>query len=122
MVRGKKREIGEVARMGPAMFGDTDVMKCPGQESAGVSEDQYGPPVVTIINRLEDPFDLDLGTEFFKNFTHQGLLRALCGVDLATGELPQTRVAFVVRASGDQDFLAVEDDGRSDQQRHFQIF
>ena len=99
--------------MGPAMFGDTDVMKCPGQESAGVSEDQYGPPVVTIINRLEDPFDLDLGTEFFTNFTHQGLLRALCGVDLASGELPQPAHVTSLESLREQDaILLVTDDGR----------
>ncbi len=101
------------------MLGNTDVMEGPGQEPAGVGKDQNGTPIVTIINRLEDPFDPDFGTEFFSNFSSQSHLRALSGVDFAAGEFPESRVALVVRTPGDQNFLAGKDDGRRDQQRHF---
>ena len=80
-----------------------------------VGKDQDRAPFVTIKNNFVNTADPDLDIELFPHLTAESLFGAFAGVNLATREFPETRMALVIRPPGQQNFFAIKHHGSRNQ-------
>jgi len=109
-VCGGPVEPAKVARLAPRQVRVLDKMWCSRYEDAIERGEVYNAEFVLVTGRGDFIADDDVATKFLMDLSHQGCLRCLARLDLASRELPHAGQGAIRSALDAQHFALRDDD------------